>query len=124
MQVNGKYEAKEEKMAKYLRMVKAMMTTFEEFQAQHVPRDQNKKADALSKLASAEFEDYNGTVYLETLEKPSIDAVHVAPIRMESTWMDPIRAYLEQGQLPQDSDEARKLRVRFARYAIIDGVLY
>ena len=38
--------------------------------------------------------------------------------------MDPIRAYLKQRLLSQDPNETRKLRVRAARYVIIDDALY
>ena len=95
MQVIGKYEAKEEKMIKYLQMVRVMMITFAECQMHHIRRDLNAKVDALSKLASADIENYQETIYLETLRKPSIKAVLIAPIGARSTWMDPIKAYLE-----------------------------
>ena len=38
--------------------------------------------------------------------------------------MDPIKAHLETGWLPNDTTEARKLQVRALRYALIDGALY
>ena len=38
-QVNGDYEAKEETMKEYLRIVKALMTQFEECHIEHIPRE-------------------------------------------------------------------------------------
>ena len=38
--------------------------------------------------------------------------------------MTPIVSYLKEGKLPEGKDEARKLRVRAARYFIMDEVLY
>ena len=35
-----------------------------------------------------------------------------------------IVSYLKEGQLPKEKDEARKLRVKSARYVLIDEVLY
>ena len=38
--------------------------------------------------------------------------------------MTPIISYLKGGKLPEGKDEARKLRVRSARYVLMDEVLY
>ncbi|XP_074327796.1 uncharacterized protein LOC141665711 [Apium graveolens] len=47
-QVNGEFEAKDDTMAKYLRIVKGILTQFDEWYAEHVPREENTTADALS----------------------------------------------------------------------------
>ena len=38
--------------------------------------------------------------------------------------MTPIISYLKEGKLPERKDEARKLRVRVARYLLMDEVQY
>ena len=38
--------------------------------------------------------------------------------------MTPIASYLKDGKLPEGKDEAKKLRIRAARYVLIDEVLY
>jgi len=38
--------------------------------------------------------------------------------------MTPIMLYLKDGKLPEGKDEARKLRVKAARYVLLDEVLY
>ena len=38
--------------------------------------------------------------------------------------MTPIISYLKDGKLPEGKDEARKLRVRSARYVLMNEVLY
>ena len=38
--------------------------------------------------------------------------------------MTSIVAYLRDGRLPEEKDKARKLRIRSAKYVLIDEVLY
>lgn len=64
MKTADKYEANESKMAKYLSMFKAMMTSFDECEIHHIPRYQNTKEDRLSKISSIEFYAHSGKVYL------------------------------------------------------------
>ena len=123
-QVNGDYEAKEETMKEYLRIVRALITQFDECHIEHIPREENMKADSLSQYASSEIESYLGTVYYEVLRTPTINIKLVAPINQESCWMDPIRAHLETGWLHVDRMEARKIFVKALRYVLIYGVLY
>ncbi|XP_074342195.1 uncharacterized protein LOC141679652 [Apium graveolens] len=40
------------------------------------------------------------------------------------SWIDPIKAYIQTGWLPNDVMKARKLVVRALRYSLIDGILY
>ncbi|GJT58056.1 reverse transcriptase domain-containing protein [Tanacetum coccineum] len=54
-QVNGSYVAKEPGMIQYLNKVKTLARSFREFSIKQVPRSENKKADALSKIASTSF---------------------------------------------------------------------
>ena len=55
---------------------------------------------------------------------PSIDLPEVQQIENEENWMTPIVLYLKDGNLPKGKDEAKKLRVRIARYFLMDEVLY
>ena len=124
LQVNGEFEAREENMMKYLRIAKAQMTHFEECQVEYVPREENTKADALSQFASSDTEVGSGSIYYQVLKAPSIEAKLLAPITTGSTWIDPIRMHLESGWTPSNEEEARKLRMRSLKYALIEGTLY
>ncbi|KAK3004786.1 hypothetical protein RJ639_020125 [Escallonia herrerae] len=52
--VLGDYEARDEKRAQYLQLVKTSTLKFKNFTIHQIPRDQNTQADTLSRLASAE----------------------------------------------------------------------
>ena len=123
-QVNGDYEAKEEMMKEYLKFVKALIIQFEECHIEHIPREENMKADNLSKYASSKIKNYTGTVYYEVLKTPTIQRKLVAPISQGSCWMDQINAHLRTWWLPTYKMEARKIYVKSLRYALIEGVLY
>ncbi|XP_071737645.1 uncharacterized protein [Rutidosis leptorrhynchoides] len=54
-QFNGSFEAHDSSMQKYLQLLKELVERFEYFELAQVPRSQNKKEDALSKLAALTF---------------------------------------------------------------------
>nr|GEV27604.1 reverse transcriptase domain-containing protein [Tanacetum cinerariifolium] len=72
-QVNGVYVAKEPGMIKYLEKVKNLASTFKEFSIKQVPRGENKKADALSKMASTSFAHLSKQVLVEELKEKPIE---------------------------------------------------
>ena len=55
---------------------------------------------------------------------PSMDFPKVQQIWGEENWMTPIVGYLKEGKFPQGRDEARKLRIKSAKYILMDDVLY
>ncbi|XP_075645429.1 uncharacterized protein LOC142616460 [Castanea sativa] len=52
-QVNGEFEARDERMKKYLNQVKGVLGTFKSFKVRQIPREQNAHADSLAKLATS-----------------------------------------------------------------------
>ncbi|GJS06255.1 reverse transcriptase domain-containing protein [Tanacetum coccineum] len=76
-QVNGTYVAKENDMVRYLEKVKTFINNFKAFSIKQVPRGENKKADALSKIASTRFAHLSKQVLVEELKKNSIRPLHV-----------------------------------------------
>ncbi|GKB28259.1 reverse transcriptase domain-containing protein [Tanacetum coccineum] len=78
--VNGTYVAKEPGMIKYLEKVKNLASTFKEFSIKQVPRGENKKADALSKMTSTNFAHLSKQVFVEELKEKSIDEKEVLAV--------------------------------------------
>nr|GEW40883.1 hypothetical protein [Tanacetum cinerariifolium] len=110
----AEYEVQEDNMIKYLEIVKGLVSGFTTFSISQVPRSQNKKADALSKIASTSFAHLSKQVLVEVLENKSIKEKEVAAVIEEDgpTWMTQLVDYLKDGVLPGDEEEARKLRLK------------
>ncbi|GJS27060.1 reverse transcriptase domain-containing protein [Tanacetum coccineum] len=125
-QVLGTYVAKEDNMVKYLEKVKSLVSGFAKFSISQVPRSKNKKADALSKIASTSFAHLSKQVLVEILKEKSIQEEEVATVieEEETTWMTPITEYLKDGTLPGERKEASKLRIKAGQYELLEGVLY
>nr|GEW60670.1 reverse transcriptase domain-containing protein [Tanacetum cinerariifolium] len=125
-QVLGTYVAKKDNMIKYLEIVKGLVRGFTTFSISQVPRSKNKKADALSKIASTSFAHLSKQVLVEVLENKSIKKKEVAAVieEDEPTWMTQLVDYLKGVVLPGDKKEERKLRLKAHQYELMEGVLY
>ena len=47
---------------------------------------------------------------MEVQKHPSIEEVPTFTIQSMNSWMTPIISFLQDGHLPQDADEARKIK--------------
>lgn len=118
-QIKGIYEAREESMKRYLAKVQHLQDQFDKFFIFQVSRSKNKRDDALSKLASSSFAHLTKNVLVEVVPCRSIDIDVVnSSTTQETTWMDPIVDYLENGNLPTDSAIARKIRIKAPQYSM------
>ncbi|GJV91019.1 reverse transcriptase domain-containing protein [Tanacetum coccineum] len=92
-QVNESYIAKEPGKIQYLEKVKALTNSFKKFSIKQVPKSENKKADALNKIASTSF------AYL-------------------TKQMTPIYEYLTEEILPAEKKKARAVRLKSRRFGL------
>ena len=123
-QIKGEYEAKEERMQKYLRLTRHLTKEFDYAKFIQVPRNQNALADEISKLASTEEGGLSNNLAMEVQKHPSIEEAPTLMIQSIKSWMTPIISFLLDGHLPQNTDEARKIRKRAARFTILNDTLY
>ena len=116
-QVNRTYKAKEGRMKKYLEKVLLLVKKFKEANFVQIPREENVEADFLAKEASVTepMDEFDEVQYV-----PSIDLLEVQQIEDRENWMTPIVSYLKDGKLPEGKDKAKKLRIRAARYVLMD----
>ncbi|XP_071719554.1 uncharacterized protein [Rutidosis leptorrhynchoides] len=122
-QVNGGFKAKDVSMKQYLQLVEKISKNFETLEVVQIPRNKNKKADVLSKLATLTFYHLHKKVLVEVLKKKSIDEkVVIATVEEgESCWITPYVKYLQDGTLPTDVVEARRIRVSAPLYVLENG---
>ena len=126
-QVKGEFEAKGGRMQEYFGMARTIITKLHYFEISHIHREDNIAADALARLASSIEAPSGEPAFIGHQFEPSkldMEAVNVNCTSAESNWMTPIRAYLQEGVLPDDALEARKLRVRASKFTILQDTLY
>ena len=120
-QVNGICEAKEDRMKKYLKKVVRLVKKFKKADFIQILREENVEADILAKEAFANqvVDELDVVQYM-----PSIDLPKMLQIEGDENWMTPIVSYLKDRRLPEEKDEARKRKIKSARYILMDEVLY
>ena len=72
-QIKGDYEAKEERMQKYVRLTRHLTQEFDRVEFAQIPRSQNMTAAKVSKLASSEEEGVSTNLEMEVQKHPSIE---------------------------------------------------
>ena len=73
------------------------------------------EANALAKeaLVDESMDEFDEVQYMSSIDLPKVQQ-----IEGEENWMTPLVAYLKDGRLPEKRDEARKLRIRSAKYVL------
>ena len=84
-QIKGDYEAKEERMQKYLKLMKHLIQEFEEVEFVQVPRSQNTATDEISKLALSEEGWIDKDLVMEIQKHHSIEEVPAFTIQSGSS---------------------------------------
>jgi len=107
-QINEEFEAKENKMQKYLKLTNQLIG----------------EADEVAKYASSEDKTSLLDLKLEMQRSSSTEEFQTFSIQDHTSYTSPILFYLRDGQLPPDSNEVRKIKKHATRFTILNGVLY
>jgi hypothetical protein len=101
------------------------MGLFDSCEVIYVPRSQNKKADALSKLAWVGFSHLAKEVRVQELQAPSTQDPKFNCIRFTMTsWMEELKSFLTEGKLPEDKSKDRKVQNQDLHYEVDNRILY
>ncbi|XP_075515655.1 uncharacterized protein LOC142550316 [Primulina tabacum] len=121
-QIKGIYEAKNDKMLKYLQLIKTQAKSLVDWSIEQIPRDANVEADSLAKmLASLPDVNTREVLYFARLVL-SIDE-DVPPPR-ESSWMTPLIEFITHGKLPEEKAQAQKIKKQALRFVLLNKVLH
>ncbi|XP_064992508.1 uncharacterized protein LOC135629242 [Musa acuminata AAA Group] len=121
-QLSGGHEARDPTMAKYLARVRDLTAKFPYFTLSNVPREENERADALTKLASKPT--YAARPEVEELPARAIEVATTAPVSAPIIWVQELLRFKRDGTLPHDEVAARRLRRTHAWYNEESGQLY
>ncbi|XP_072087217.1 uncharacterized protein [Arachis hypogaea] len=125
-QINGDYQTRDPLLQQYLAKVNKLKEGFDRVTIRHVPREQNTRADLLSKLASTKPGHGNKSLIQEVVKSPSISTTASAYLTLPSqgSWTYSILQYLLDGTLPEDPREEKRTKREAANYTVIAGQLY
>ena len=122
--MNNEYEAKEDRMKRYLALTNQLISNFDDVKITQVPREENSETDEVAKLASSETSERQPGLLMKVQYLPSIKGIDVNYVQSEESWMDPIITYIKSGNLSSYPTEARKVKVRSSRFTILNDKLY
>ena len=80
-QIKGDYEAKEERMQKYVRLTRHLTQEFDKVEFAQIPRSQNMIADEVSKLTSSKEEGISTNLEMEVQNNPILKKCQRSPSR-------------------------------------------
>ncbi|XP_075489716.1 uncharacterized protein LOC142528560 [Primulina tabacum] len=121
-QIKGIYEAKDDKMLKYLRLIQAQAESFMDWSIEQVPREENSEADALAKMA-ASLSEVNTREVLHITRLVLSTAEEASPMP-EDSWMTPLIAYITNHELHEDKARAQKIKRQAPRFVLLNKILY
>ena len=105
-------------------MTKHLTQEFDTVEFVQILRSQNMGADEVSRRASLEEGEVSTDLAMEVQKHPSIEEIATFTIQSIDSWMTPIISYLQDGHLPQNTEEAKKIKKRAARFTILNDALY
>lgn len=109
-QIKGDYEAKEQRMQNYLKLTNKLTRDIEQVEFAQHPRSINIEADEVARQASSEAGDSLLGIILKVHKFPSIEEFHTFAIQGGTSWTTPITSDLNDGHLPLDPDEVRRVK--------------
>lgn len=115
-QVQGQFEAQEDRMARYLEEVRRFQSYFERFAITKIPREKNIRADEFSKITSGTEEEIEASrrqiiVLTEPSIAPRTNVMEVDSAPDEPEWAREIIQFLRNGLLPEDKVAARRVKI-------------
>ena len=111
-QVNGEYETRDQRMTRYMGLVKQRLGSFAAWKLENIPRDSNERADALVIVAASVLIKETVFLLINYQSTSSVTTDRVSKIdKTDPSWLTPILHYLSLGEQLNNRAEARKVQV-------------
>ncbi|KAL0539418.1 hypothetical protein IC582_023630 [Cucumis melo] len=132
-QLSLQYDVKHEDLKPYFTYARQLMERFDSVMLEHVPRTENKRADALANLATALMMPDNVALNIPLCQQwimppllPECQEANLTTSHLinEEDWRQPIIEYLKHGKLSKDSRHKTEVRRRAAHFIYYKGTLY
>lgn len=76
-QMNGDFQVREDHLLRYYHQACSLVKDFEDVKIQHIPREQNARADLLSKLSTGKEKGQLTTIIRQVLLQPSVECLTI-----------------------------------------------
>ncbi|XP_075507597.1 uncharacterized protein LOC142544433 [Primulina tabacum] len=107
-QIKDVYEAKDDRMLKYLQLIKARSEVFADWGVEQIPREENSEADTLAKMAASLSEvSTREILHASRLILSTEEEMLPEP---EDSWMTPLIKFIVNNELPEDRARAQKTK--------------
>ncbi|XP_011083352.1 uncharacterized protein LOC105165895 [Sesamum indicum] len=120
----GQYETREWSMTQYLARVKDMMRRFDRCTIGQILRDENMRADALSRFGSSVEGIKERKITVMVKSQPIIDEAEIHVVETADSWKTPFIRYLKYGELPSDVIAAKRLQFKANSFTLVGDDLY
>lgn len=101
-QMTREYEAKKERMKRYLKLAIQLIDEFNEVKVEQIPWEDNSIANEITRIALTKDASTMTNFLMGVQTNPSIDGLHTFSVQQHGTWMGPILSYVRDVQLPSD----------------------
>lgn len=85
------FQVKDNQLLRYFHKVNSLLKDFSNFNIDHIPREQNSRANLLSKLTHAREKAEQYLVIKMTLDKPMIEAFATNTVTPKDNWRQNVR---------------------------------
>ncbi|XP_047166601.1 uncharacterized protein K02A2.6-like [Vigna umbellata] len=120
--VNGTYQVKDNRLLRYFHKAQTLLQNFTEVSVVHVPREQNARADFLSKLTHSKERAHLSSIIKMTLDHPVVESFVTDVSTPITDWRQKIKDLMvkqEQGESITPTESKR-----IARFLCIGDDLY
>ncbi|XP_075521581.1 uncharacterized protein LOC142554791 [Primulina tabacum] len=120
--IKGVYETKDDRMFKYLQLIKARKNSLWIGALRKFPGMRMEKQDVLDKMAASLSEvNTREVLHVTRLILSTDEEILPSP---EDSWMTPVIKFMVNNELPEDKTQAQKIKRQAPRFVLLNNILY